>query len=92
MPDRIAMVFKEKNMKNILMVLVVLGFASCASTTKSESREVASAKPQCQMVKHKKENWFRVEKDGQPFSKYWYGQGKAKARFDAHVSNGHCTK
>jgi uncharacterized protein YceK len=80
-------------MKNILMMIMVLGFASCASTHKSnESREVASASPKCELVKHKKENWFRVEKDGQPFSKYWYGQGKAQARFQAHISNGHCSQ
>ena len=80
-------------MKNILMMLMVLGFASCASSPQGEDkRDVASATVQCELVKHKKENWFRVEKDGQAFSKYWYGQGKAQARFKEHFANGHCTQ
>ena len=79
-------------MKNIFMALLLVGFASCASSpSKNESREVASATPKCELVKHKKENWYRVEKDGQPFSKYWYGHGKAKARIKEHVSSGHCS-
>lgn len=79
-------------MKNVFLALLMVGLVSCASSHKhEESREIASASPKCELVKHKSENWYRVEKDGQPFSKYWYGHGKATARIKEHVANGHCS-
>ncbi len=80
-------------MKNIFVIFLVMGLASCATSKGSrKSRVIASTAPKCTLAKHKKKNWFRVEKEGKPFSKYWYSAGKAQERLKSHIGNGHCVE
>ncbi len=73
-------------MKLVMVILSALSIVGCSFLG---GRKVAS-KPNCQIEKHPKKNWYRLRVFDRPMSDKWHTKKKVQADFNRYKASGRC--